>query len=121
MACRERSLRNGVSLIKDQAFSKSVAVKTSILSVNAPGISWVSDPEESASVARGMNEYSASLRDNDPIPYGLFATVPSLEHTDLVLRELRYAFDTLHADGVTLFTSHATPDGYLGHPAYVSI
>ncbi|KAI0436892.1 amidohydrolase family protein [Xylaria telfairii] len=109
------------SITKDQTFSKSVGVKTSILSVSAPGISWVSDPEESASVARAMNEYSASLRDNDPIAYGFFATVPSLEHTDLVLRELRYAFDILHADGVTLFTSYATPDGYLGHPDYVHI
>jgi hypothetical protein len=66
-----------------------------------------------------MNEYSASLRDSDPVAYGFFATVPSLEHTDLVLRELRYAFDTLHADGVTLFTSYATPEGYLGHPEYL--
>ncbi|KAI1124358.1 amidohydrolase family protein [Nemania abortiva] len=109
------------SIAKDQAFSKSIGVKTRILSVSAPSVWFTPDPEESASMARSMNEYSASVRDGDPIAYGFFATVPSLEHTDLVLRELRYAFDTLHADGVTLFTSYATPDGYLGHPDYVPI
>ncbi|KAI1747591.1 amidohydrolase family protein [Xylaria castorea] len=109
------------SVAADESFSKSIGVKTSILSVSTPGVMYVSDPEESASVARAMNEYSASLRDGDPTAYGFFATVPSLEHTDLVLRELRYAFDTLHADGVTLFTSYATPEGYLGHADYVPI
>ncbi|KAI0452043.1 amidohydrolase family protein [Xylaria acuta] len=96
-------------------------VKTRILSVSCPSVTFISDPEESASVARSMNEYSASLRDSDPIAYGFFATVPSLEHADLVLRELRYVFDTLHADGITLFTSCATPESYLGHPDYVPI
>ncbi|ENH63802.1 2-amino-3-carboxymuconate-6-semialdehyde decarboxylase [Fusarium oxysporum f. sp. cubense race 1] len=67
-----------------------------------------------------MNEYSASLRDANPMN-GFFATVPSLQHTDLVLKELHYAFDTLKADGVTLFTSYATPQGYLGHPEYFPI
>ncbi|KAI1287726.1 amidohydrolase family protein [Xylaria venustula] len=109
------------SITKDEAFSESIGVKTRILSVSAPGLSFVSDPEESASVARSMNKYSASIRDSDPTAYGFFATVPSLEHTELVLRELRYAFDELHADGVTLFTSYATSDGYLGHPDYVPI
>lgn len=109
------------SIATDQAFSKSIGVKTSILSVSTPGVLFISDPEESAVVARSMNEHLGSLRDSDPVAYGFFATVPSLEHTDLVLRELRYAFDTLHADGVTLFTSYATPGGYLGHPDYVPI
>ena len=109
------------SVESDQAFPNSINVKHSILSVSTPGAMFVSDPEESAKVARAMNEYCASLRDGNPSSYGFFATVPSLEHTDLVLRELRYAFDVLHADGVTLFTSYATPEGYLGHPEYVPI
>ncbi|KAF5676587.1 amidohydrolase family [Fusarium heterosporum] len=85
-----------------------------------PGVTNIDDPEESASVARQMNEYSAQLRDRYSNT-GFFATVPSLQHTALVLQELRYAFDTLKADGVTLFTSYATPQGYLGHPEYVPI
>ncbi|TVY39376.1 6-methylsalicylic acid decarboxylase [Lachnellula occidentalis] len=107
----------------DKTFSESINVHTSIFSVSTPGVSYISDPEESAAVARSMNEYCASLRDKNPHAYGFFATVPSLQHTDLVLREIRYAFDTLHADGVTLFTSYETKtgDGYLGHLDYLPV
>ncbi len=111
----------GWNVSSDKTFSNSINVQTSIFSVSTPGVTFISDPEESAAVARSMNEYCASLRDKDPHSYGFFATVPSLEHTDLVIRELRYAFDTLHADGVTLFTRYGNGDGYLGHPEYVPV
>ncbi|KAF5227246.1 hypothetical protein FANTH_14817 [Fusarium anthophilum] len=108
------------SVKSDRAFNKTYNITSAIYSVSTPGVTHITDPEESARVARAMNEYSASLRDANP-KNGFFATVPSLQHTDLVLDELRYAFDTLKADGVTLFTSYATPQGYLGHPEYVPI
>jgi predicted TIM-barrel fold metal-dependent hydrolase len=113
------------NLKDDLTFSKQIGVKTAIFSVSTPGVAHISNPDESARVAREMNEYCASLRDQDPSSYGFFATVPSLEHTDLVLQELLYAFDTLHADGVTLFTRYprgsSSGDGYLGHPAYIPV
>jgi predicted TIM-barrel fold metal-dependent hydrolase len=68
-----------------------------------------------------MNKYCASLRDDKPDSYGFFATVPLLENSDLALPELRYAFDTLHADGVTLFIRYGKGDGYLGHKNFVPI
>jgi 6-methylsalicylate decarboxylase len=105
----------------DKAFSESIGVRTAIFSVSTPGVSYISDPKESAAVAHSMNEYCAALRDKDPHSYGFFATVPSLEHTDLVISEIRYAFDILHADGVTLFTRYGAGDGYLGHPEYVPV
>lgn len=105
----------------DKAFSESIGVRTSIFSVSTPGVMHISDPEESAAAARSMNEYCAALRDKEPHSCGFFASVPSLEHTDLVLRELRYAFDSLHADGVILFTRYGKGDGYLGHPDYVPV
>lgn len=105
----------------DKTFSESIGVRTSIFSVSVPGVTHITDPDESAIVARSLNEYSAALRDKDPLSYGFFATVPSLEHTDLVIREIRYAFDTLHADGVTLFTRYGAGDGYLGHDEYVPV
>jgi 6-methylsalicylate decarboxylase len=108
-------------VLSDTAFSESIGVRTTIFSVSTPGVAYISDPEDSAAAARSMNEYCAALRDKDPRSYGFFATVPSLEHTDLVIREIRYAFDTLHADGVTLFTRYGTGDGYLGHPEYVPV
>ncbi|KAM0251442.1 hypothetical protein ACHAQJ_008193 [Trichoderma viride] len=109
------------SLDDDKAFSNRIGVKAGIFSVSTPGVAHISDPEESAKVAREMNEYCAALRDKDSSYYGFFATVPSLEHTELVLREIRYAFDTLHADGVTLFTRYGSGDGYLGNPDYVPV
>lgn len=105
----------------DKAFSESIGVRTRILSVSTPGVTFIADPQEAAATARSMNEHCASLRDKDPLAYGFFATVPSLEHAEYVLAELKYAFDTLHADGVTLFTSYATPEGYLGHAQYVPV
>jgi len=108
-------------IFKDGAFNKSIGVRTAILSVSTPGVTYISDAKESAAAARSMNEYCASLRDADPQGYGFFATLPSLEHTDLALEELRYAYNTLHADGVTLFTSYATETGYLGHAEYIPI
>jgi len=109
------------NIAADKAFSEATGVRTSIFSVSVPGVTHVADPEESAALARSLNEYSANLRDKNPHSYGFFATVPSLEHTDLVIRELRYAFDTLHADGLTLFTRYGTGDGYLGNEKYVPV
>lgn len=106
---------------EDRAFSASNNIRTAILSVSTPGVSHIADPEASATTARAMNEYCASLRDQDPRYYGFFATVPSLEHTSHVLREIRHAFDVLHADGVTLFTRYGAGDGYLGNERYVPV
>jgi predicted TIM-barrel fold metal-dependent hydrolase len=108
------------SVESDGAFNKTYNIGSAIYSASTPGVTHIADPEESAAVARQMNEYSAKLRDENPMN-GFFATVPSLQNTGLVLQELRYAFDTLKADGVTLFTSYATPEGYLGHPEYIPI
>ncbi|KAG5774133.1 hypothetical protein H9Q72_000422 [Fusarium xylarioides] len=107
-------------IIPSQLEGPLTNITSAIYSVSTPGVTHIADPKESARLARAMNEYSASLRHANP-KNGFFATVPSLQHTDLVLEELRYAFDTLKADGVTLFTSYATPQGYLGHPEYVPI
>ncbi|KAF4987816.1 hypothetical protein FGRMN_10132 [Fusarium graminum] len=108
------------SIERDEVFNKRYNICCVMYSRSPPGVTDIVDPEESAAIARQMNKYSAQLRDKYPNT-GFFATVPSLQHTALVLQELRYAFDTLEADGITLFTSYAIPQGYLGHPEYVSI
>jgi predicted TIM-barrel fold metal-dependent hydrolase len=111
------------NITDDTSFSQSIGVRTRIFSVSTPGVSHISDPEQSAAVARSMNTYCADLRNKSPQTTGFFATIPSLEHINLALGELRYAFDNLNADGVTLFTRYgtATKDGYLGHPDYIPI
>lgn len=105
----------------DTAFGASIGLRATIFSASTPGVSHIADPEESAIAARGMNEYCAAYCAKNPGARGFLATVPSLEHTELALRELRYALDVLHADGVMLFTSYGARNGYLGHEDYVPV
>lgn len=108
-------------LDSDLAFNKTIGVRASILSAPMLGFESVAKPEDTGVAARSMNEYGAAVRDKDPSSYGLFATVPPLEYTEVAIREIQYAYDTLHADGVILFTRYGTGDGYLGNEEYVPI
>lgn len=47
--------------------------------------------------------------------------MPSLFNTDDVLGEIKFAFDTLHADGVILFTRYGTGPHYLGHEKFRAV
>lgn len=103
------------------ALNNSISIGGAVYSVSTPGVSNIADPEESARVARAMNEYSAKFCAKTPGARAFFATVPSPEYTELALREIRHAFDALHAAGVTLFTCYGTGNGYLGHEQYVPV
>src|SRR5207237_3898640 len=62
-------------------------------------------------VARDCNEYQARRSLEHPSRFGAFALLP-LPDVDGALDELTYALDTLHLDGVGLFSS--VNDCYLG-------
>ena len=47
---------------------------------------------------------SPKLQASRPGRYGIFAALPMLD-TDLTLKEIAYAYDTLKVDGVAMFTS----------------
>lgn len=89
-------------------------VSTAILSCTTPGI-WFGDPEESARLAREMNELGAKLASDRKGRFGLFALLP-LPVIDASLREIEYALDTLKADGVGLMTSYG--NRWLGDPMF---
>ena len=90
-----------------------LGVETSVLSVARPGF-WFGDVDRAAGMARTVNEYAADLVREQPDRFGLFASLP-LPDLDGALREVEYAFDELHCDGVILL---ANVDGtYLGDPA----
>jgi predicted TIM-barrel fold metal-dependent hydrolase len=89
-------------------------VATAMLSVTTPGI-WFGDPEETRFLARDMNEYGAKIVSDYKGRFGLFALLP-LPTVEDSLREIEYAFNTLHADGVCVFTSYQKH--WLGDPAF---
>lgn len=84
-------------------------IAASLLSVSPPGI-WFDDPARSLALARMVNDYGAGMARNHPGRFGLFAALP-LPDIDGSLREIEYAFDTLHADGIGLMTSYAAGGG----------
>ncbi|MCJ1240501.1 hypothetical protein MMC14_008504 [Varicellaria rhodocarpa] len=105
----------------DKDISQTVGNQTAILTVTAPGPCIEEDSEKSTILARQCNEYVAALRDNDPSGYGFFASLPSLIDEERTLKEIAYAFDVLHADGVILFTRYGNDNHYLGHEKFNNI
>lgn len=94
---------------------KRLGVKTAILSCTAPGACILSG-EACFNLARKLNEYAADLRNKHPENFGFFASLPSLLDTGAALAEITYAYDTLKADGVVIFTRYGEGNTYLGHP-----
>jgi len=84
-------------------------ISIGILSIPTPG-PWFGNIEQSKRLARECNEYAAEMMRDHPGRFGLFAALP-LPDPDAALREIDYAFDTLHADGVAIMTSYATSAG----------
>jgi predicted TIM-barrel fold metal-dependent hydrolase len=89
-------------------------VEKAITSITSPGL-WFDDAQIARTLARACNEYAAELRRDHPGRFGIFATLP-LPAIDASLAELEYAFDTLEADGVMLFTSYG--NRWLGDPVF---
>ena len=92
-------------------------VETSILSIALPGVQF-GTPEQTARIARLCNDEMTKLSHDTPHRFGVFAALP-LPDMDLALKEVAYALDTLHVDGIGLYTSYNGK--YLGDPSFVPL
>ena len=73
------------------------------------------DPATVDKVARPTNDFGARVVKDHSGRFGLMAFLP-MPHVDATLREIEYAFDTLKADGVAMYTNYG--DKWLGDPAF---
>lgn len=86
-----------------QAMSE-LAVGTAILSVSAPGTTFLPNPADAAALARDLNEHLAAVVAAQLDRFGFFATVP-MPHVTESAEEAVRALDELHADGVILLAN----------------
>jgi len=76
---------------------------------------YLGDKEQTNRLARECNDFGAKVAQEHPARFGLFAAMP-LPDVDATLKEIAYAYDQLHADGVGFMTSFG--DTWLGNAAY---
>jgi 6-methylsalicylate decarboxylase len=94
-------------------------IATSFLSLINPGMqAWMGDVAGSRKIARISNEYAAELMRDHPGRFGSFASIP-FPDVESSLREIEYAYETLKADGIYLWTSYN--GRLLGDPAFFPI
>ncbi len=83
-----------------------LGIGTAILSVSAPGTTFLPVPADAAALARDLNDYLAAVVAAQPERFGFFATVPMPHVADSVAEVVR-SLDELHADGVILLANAA--------------
>jgi 6-methylsalicylate decarboxylase len=108
-ALADRGLTSGGWATPDWSAEEAMAmmdrqgIATGILSVTSPG-TVLGDDGSGPQLARAVNEYGATVRDDHPERFGTFASIP-LPDVDAALTEVEYAYDVLHADGVVVMSN----------------
>ncbi len=101
----------------------SNGIAMAFTSMIGPGI-WTGNLDRTRTLARACNDWAARLMGDYPGRYGMFALLP-LPDIDGSLREIEYAYETLGADGIYLYTNFGHTrfygDQYLGDPMLAPI
>ena len=103
---------------RDKAFEAmdKAGITTGVLSLaSTPGVWFDQGAAKAHDMARLCCDFAAEMVHDRPGRYGLFAPLSMLD-IDLTLKEIEYAFDTLHADGINLQSNYG--DKWLGDPVY---
>src|SRR6202162_5334197 len=85
-----------------------------LISITNPGL-YLGDQQQTTRLARECNDFGAKVVQDHPTRFGLFAAMP-LPDVDAALKEIAYAYDQIHADGIGFMTSFG--DTWLGNAAY---
>jgi 6-methylsalicylate decarboxylase len=87
---------------RDNAFEAmdKAGITTGVLSLpSTPGVWFDAGADKAHDMARLCCDFAAEMVRDRPGRYGLFAPLSMLD-IDATLKEIEYAFDTLHADGI---------------------
>lgn len=76
----------------------------SILSITAPGVSFLKGNYQSRSLARKLNDQMAAWANEHPRKLGAFGILP-LPDIEASLAEIAYCLDELHFEGIGLYTN----------------
>ena len=92
-------------------------IHKAMLSITTPGIAF-GDVAATRRLARECNEFAARMVADHPGRFGVFLVLP-LPDIDGSLEEVAYGIETLHADGIGLFTNHDSK--WLGDPFFAPL
>ncbi len=87
-------------------------------SISTPGVWIAGNVELSRKLARQWNEEAAKTVQAYPTRFGFFAPVP-LPDTDGTLKEIDYAYSSLHADGINFLSNYEGK--WLGDPSFAPV
>jgi len=118
---RNPNYKSPWTLSKDLDDMDKNGTATALLSaMGQPGNLNFGDVNLGRKLTRLANEYAAKLVHDYPGRFGNFASLPLwFPDNDGCLAEIAYAFDTLKADGVAMYTSHN--ERYVGDPYWMPL
>ncbi|PQE19428.1 amidohydrolase family protein [Rutstroemia sp. NJR-2017a BBW] len=87
-------------------------------SISISILSFAYAPLHESTLCQEINTYAYKLRLQYPTKFGFFATLPSIDEASIpeVLSSIKFCYESLDADGVTLFTSYEGK--YLGEEVF---